>query len=185
MTSMQKSHRAVVTTVAVVQLLAVALWASGLITLGAVVAPIVFRVVAAPGSADAMTLVFGRFDAIAITCAAVALVAEAAFAVRGGRVTRADVVRGATLVIAAGLTVTVGAWLSPGIADLHRSGAVRGLGEGGLALERLHRLAETLGKAQLLLLLAVFILSVAKASRPHGGGTEPARSDAETRNEAR
>ena len=69
-------RRTVVTSIAVVQLLAVGLWASGLLTLGAVVAPIVFHVVPAPSSADAMTLVFRRFDGIAITCAAVALVSS-------------------------------------------------------------------------------------------------------------
>jgi Domain of unknown function (DUF4149) len=167
--------RAVVTSVAIVQLLAVGLWASGLLTLGAVVAPIVFHVVPAPSSADAMTLVFRRFDGVAITCAAIALVAEAAFALRGGRVTRADVVRGTCLVIATGLAITIGAWLSPGIAELHRGGAIRGLGDAGLALEAMHRLAESLAKGELLLLLAVFVLTVIKATRHHSG-TPPAHS---------
>jgi hypothetical protein len=160
------ANRGVVTTIAVVQLLSVAVWAGGLLALGAVVAPIVFRVVPAPTSADAMTLVFGRFDTVAITCAAVALVAEAAFAVRGGRVARADIARAVCLVGAAGLAIAIGAWLSPGIAALHRAGAVRGLNDAGLALERLHRLAETLAKTEIVLLLAVFSLSVVKASRP-------------------
>jgi hypothetical protein len=167
-------QRVVVTSIAVVQLLALGLWASGLFTLGAVVAPIVFRVVPAPSSADAMTLVFRRFDGIAITCAAVALVAEAALAWRGGRIARADVVRGMCLVLATGLAMTIGAWLSPAIADLHRAGAVRGLGDAGLALARMHRLAERLAKGELLLLVAVFVLTVAKATRPHAGGTPPA-----------
>jgi hypothetical protein len=164
--SPSSANRGVVTTIAVVQLLAVAVWAGGLLALGAVVAPIVFRVVPAPTSADAMTLVFGRFDAVAITCAAVALVAEAAFAVRGGRIARADIARAVGLVGAAGLAIAIGAWLSPGIAALHRAGAVRGLNDAGLALERLHRLAETLAKTEIVLLLAVFSLSVVKASRP-------------------
>ena len=151
--------------VSVVQLLAIALWACGLVTLGALVAPIVFHVVPAPGSADAMTLVFRRFDAVAITCAVVALVAEAAFAFRGGRITRSDMLRGAALVIAAALAITVGTWLSPAISALHQGGAIRGLNESGLELERLHRIAESCGKAQLALLLGAFILTVAKASR--------------------
>jgi hypothetical protein len=158
--------RAVVTSIAVVQLLAVAVWAGGLLALGAIVAPIVFRVVPAPTSADAMTLVFGRFDVVAIACAAIALVAEAAFAVRGGRVARADIVRAVCLVAAGALAITIGAWLSPGISALHRAGAIRGLDDAGLALERLHRLAETLAKLEVVLLLAVFSLSVVKASRP-------------------
>src|SRR6476660_4762560 len=104
--------RAVVAVIAAIQLLALAVWAGGLLALGAIVAPIVFRVVPAPTSADAMTLVFRRFDVVAIVCAAVALVAEAAFAVRGGRVTRADLVRGVCVVGAAGLAIAIGAWLS-------------------------------------------------------------------------
>ena len=157
--------RTVVAAIAGVQLLALAVWAGGLLALGAVVAPIVFRVVPAPTSADAMTLVFRRFDVVAIVCAAVALVAEAAFAVRGGRVLRVDLLRGLCVVVAAGLAITIGAWLSPAIADLHRGGAVRGVGEAGAALERLHHLAEGLSKAEILLLFATFVLSVAKASR--------------------
>ncbi len=171
--------RSLVTSIAVVQLLAVAFWAGGLITLGAIVAPIVFRVVHAPASADAMTLVFGRFDAVSITCAAIALVAEAAFATRGGPVTRTDLARGACLVVATGLAIAIGAWLSPGITELHRGGAIRGLGDAGLALERMHRLAETLAKGELALLVAVFILSVAKAARETGRGTAPAKESPE------
>ena len=169
----------VVTSIAVVQLLAVGFWAGGLITLGAVVAPIVFRVVKAPASADAMTLVFGRFDAVAITCAAVALIAEVAFAVRGGRVTRADVARGSSLVIATGIAIAIAVSISPGIAGLHRSGAVRGVGDAGLALERMHRLAETLAKSELLFLGVVFVLAVAKVGRAAGPGTMPAPHDRE------
>jgi hypothetical protein len=159
--------RAVVTTIAVIQLLSIAVWAGGLAALGAIVAPIVFRVVPAPTSADAMTLVFRRFDAVAIVCAIVALVAEVAFALRGGRATRADMVRGFCLVGATGLAIAIGAWLSPGIAELHRGGAMRHIGESGQALDRLHHLAELLAKGELVLLLTGFALSVEKASR-HG-----------------
>jgi hypothetical protein len=161
-------RRVVVTSIAVVQLLAIAFWAGGLVALGAIVAPIVFRVVPAPTSADAMTLVFRRFDAVAITCAAIALVAEAAFALRGGRVTRLDLVRGLSLAAAGGLAIVIGAWLSPGIAELHAAGAIRNLGDAGQSLERLHRLAETLAKAEIALLLLGFALAVAKAGRGNG-----------------
>jgi hypothetical protein len=167
-TATATATRREVTAIAVVQLLAVAVWAGGLLALGAIVAPIVFRVVPAPTSADAMTLVFGRFDVVAIVCAAVALVAEAAFAKRGGKVTRSDLARGLSLVAASGLAIAIGAWLSPGIADLHRAGAIRGIGDSGLALARLHHLAEAFAKTEILLLGTVFVLGVAKASRsPH------------------
>ena len=160
--------RAAVTTIAIVQLLAIAVWAGGLLALGAIVAPVVFRVVPAPSSADAMTLVFRRFDGVAITCAVVALVAEAAFAKRGGRATRADLARGLCLTTATVLAVVIGSWLSPAIAELHRGGAVRHVGETGQSLERLHRLAELLAKGEIVLLLASFGLSVAKTSRDRG-----------------
>ena len=159
-------RRGVVTAIAVVQLLALALWAGGLLTLGAIVAPLVFRVVPAPTSADAMTVVFARFDRVAITSAAIALVAEAAFALRGGKVTRVDLARGLCLVVAAALAIAIGGWISPGIAELHRAGAVRHVGDAGLALERLHHLAETLAKAEISLALTAFALAVTKASRP-------------------
>jgi hypothetical protein len=57
----------------------------------------------------------------------------------------------------------IGGWLSPGIAELHRGGAVGAAGE---ALERLHKLAELAAKGEIALLLGAFGLSVAKASRP-------------------
>lgn len=157
--------RRVVVAIASIQVLALALWAGGLITLGAVVAPIVFHTVPAPTSADAMTLVFARFDRVMIVCGAVALVAEATLAVRGGRVERADVVRMVALVVAVGLAITIAAWLTPGIAALHEGGAVRGSGPAGLELERLHGLAEALAKAELAFLLLVVVLSIGKVSR--------------------
>ncbi len=158
--------RRAVVALAVVQLLAIAVWAGGLLALGAVVAPIVFRVVPAPTSADAMTRVFGRFDAVAIACAAITLVAEAGFAVRGGRITRADMARASALVVATGLAITIGVWLSPGIAELHRQGAIRGVGDAGIALQRLHRLAEMLAKTEIVALLVAFVLAVTKVARP-------------------
>ncbi len=165
--SRKPARRFVVTTIAFVQLLAIAVWAGGLLALGAIVAPIVFRVVPAPTSADAMTLVFRRFDGVAIACAVIALVAEAAFAAAGhGARARGDLARGVCLVGATVAAMTIGAWLSPGIAELHRGGAVRHVGEAGQELERLHKFAELLAKGELVLLLAGFGLSVAKVSRP-------------------
>jgi hypothetical protein len=158
--------RALVTAVVTFELLAFAFWAGGLTALGAIVAPTVFGVVPMPTSADAMTLVFRRFDRVAMACAAVALVAESALAARGGRARTIDVVRGAVVVLAASLAIGEAVWLSPAIEALHRGGAVRGLGPAGLALERTHKLAEAAGKGQLLLLLAAFVLAVRRVARP-------------------
>lgn len=151
--------------VATIYVLAIAAWAGGLVVLGAIVAPTVFRIVPAPSSADAMTVVFRRFDAVAMTAAAIALVAEATLFLKDGGPARLDVARGAAAVVASILAIVVGTWLSPGISELHRSGAIRGLNEGGVELERLHRLAEAAGKGQLALLLVVLVLLLAKLAR--------------------
>ena len=156
-----------------VELVAIALWLGGIVALGAVVAPVVFRTVAAPSSADAMTLVFRRFDKVAMGCAAAVLVAEAA------RVAVAPPVAGAARrwagvrMALAGIAMTLAVWqgvsLSPRIEALHRGGAIRGLGESGLDLEAVHRLAETVGKGQvlaLLLLLGVYAMGRAGSAHP-------------------
>jgi uncharacterized membrane protein len=152
--------------VATIYVLALSAWAGGLVVLGAIVAPTVFRIVPAPSSADAMTVVFGRFDALAMTSAAIALVAESTLFLKDGKPSRLDLVRGSALVAAGALSIVVGAWLSPGIAELHRQGAVRGANAAGLELERLHRLAESAGKLELLFLLLVLVLLLAKLARP-------------------
>ena len=151
--------------VATIYVLAIAAWAGGLVVLGAIVAPTVFRIVPAPSSADAMTVVFRKFDGVAMVSAAIALVAEATLFLKDGKATRLDLLRGSAAVVAGILAIVVGAWLSPGISELHRNGAVRGLNEAGLELERLHRLAETAGKMQLAVLLVVLVLLLAKLAR--------------------
>lgn len=138
---------------------AVALWAGGKATLGAVVAPVVFRVVAAPASADAMTRVFRRFDRVALACALVAVLSEGVL-LFSSRVNRRGRARAGLLAAATGLASVGAAFLSPGIEALHRAGAIRGLGADGLALERLHAWAERLAKAELLLLVGVLSLIV-------------------------
>jgi uncharacterized membrane protein len=154
-----------------VYVLALALWVGGLVVLGAIVAPTVFRIVPAPTSADAMTVVFRRFDVIALAAAAAALVCEVLFA-RRVRSSRIDRVRGAAIVMAAILAIVEAVWLSPAIEALHRAGAIRGLDAPGLALERLHRLAETAAKGELVLLLGVLVLLVRRCV-----GTSVALSD--------
>ena len=158
----QGSRREIAVIVSI-ELLAIMVWGGGMVALGAVAAPLVFGIVPAPHSADAMTQVFLRFDRIAMTCAAIALVAESALGRRAGPITRLDLARLGVVVAAGALTIVQGAWLSPKIAELHRGGAVRGLGEAGLALERFHGWSETSGKTQLVLLAATVVLVVWKA----------------------
>lgn len=153
-----------VTGLVAVELLAIASWLGGLVVLGAVVAPTVFRIVAAPHSADAMTVVFGRFDTVAMAGAVVSLVVEAVLLTRG-RLHAVDLARLGLVVVASGLAVVEGVVLGPGIATLHRGGAVRGHDAAGLELERLHKLAEAAGKAEVFLLVAVVVLLAVRLSR--------------------
>jgi len=148
-----------------VALVAVAVWLGGLMALGAIAAPIVFGTVPAPASADAMTLVFRRFDTVAMTCAAVVLAAEAVRAATRQPLRGLDVARVSTAVVAAALALTEGLWLSPRIEALHRAGAVRGLGAPGLELESAHRLAEHVGKGEVALGLVLIALHVATVAR--------------------
>lgn len=160
------SSSIVVRSISAVYVLALGLWAGGLVVLGAIVAPTVFGIVPAPSSADAMTVVFRKFDAVAIACGLVALLAEAAFAWLGGRTTRLDLARGSAATVAAGLAIVGGAWLSPAIQALHEGGAIRGFGEAGAALETFHRRAESVAKAELVLVISVILLLVMRVARP-------------------
>jgi uncharacterized membrane protein len=155
-----------VTAALAVYFFALSLWMGGLLVLGAIVAPTVFHIVPAPSSADAMTIVFRKFDAVAISCALVCLFAEAVLAWRGGKGTRQDVARSLSVALASACAITVGAWLSPAIQALHRSGAIRNFGADGLELERLHRIAESMAKIELALLAAVLVLTLLRARRP-------------------
>lgn len=160
MSSSDASGRGREAAIDAVSMLAIALWLGGLVVLGAIVAPTVFRNVPAPSSADAMTLVFRRFDRIALTCAAVAAIAEAArlaFGTAGGRMA---VVRALLLAGAASFAIAEGMVLSPAIEALHRGGAIRGLHADGQRLEEFHRWAERAGKGQVAL-LALYVGALA------------------------
>jgi hypothetical protein len=148
----------------VLALLAVSVWMGGLVALGALAAPVVFAIVALPASADAMTVVFRRFDMVAMGCAAVILATEAARA--GLRLTspRLDRARALVSLVAAAFAVFEGTRISPRIAQLHAEGVLRGLGPGGRELSRLHDLAETCGQLQLALLTLVIVLHVVTLS---------------------
>jgi hypothetical protein len=171
---MTRASAVVGTGAAIASGLAVALWLGGLVALGAVTAPIVFAVAPMPQSADAMTLVFRRFDLIAMTCAAVVLASEAARVIARVPFRRLDHARAAVGVLAAIVTTYEGMNVSPRIADLHIAGAVRGVGVAGVELSRLHDTAELCGKTAVLLLAGLVILQAAAAhtAAPSGRGRE-------------
>jgi uncharacterized membrane protein len=158
-----------------VALLATSLWLGGILVLGAIVAPIVFTAIPRPEAADAMTLVFQRFDLVAAGSVAVILATEAwrALWVTGrGSIGRLDVLRMLAAAIGAALVLAEALWITPAIVALHRHGAIRGLGAEGLELERMHALAEACGKVQVLFALALVALHVATVQRPPLGGAE-------------
>jgi uncharacterized membrane protein len=162
----------------VASMLAASLWLGGIVALGAVVAPVVFRVVPAPTNADAMTLVFRRFDAVAVGCAVVVMVAEAARAsAEHARLGVSGVIRVGAALAGSALAAWQAFDLAPKIEALHRSGAVRGVGAAGAELDAAHRLAESEAKAQVAF-VAVFlvasVLSLASQARDH---TEERRAE--------
>jgi Domain of unknown function (DUF4149) len=142
--------------------LAVAVWLGGLLALGAVAAPLVFANVSFPQSADAMTLVFRRFDTVAMTCAALAMACEAAKVAVRVPFQRTDHVRAGLTVVAAILAVVEGTLVSPRIAALHGAGVVRDMGVAGETLSHLHDMAEALGKSEVVLLAVVLGLLVVR-----------------------
>jgi hypothetical protein len=148
-----------------VSLLAVSVWLGGLLSLGALAAPVVFSVVPLPTSADAMTVVFRRFDQVAMACGAVVLASEALRALTRVSFDRVDLARAAAGAGASILAVYEGMYVSPRIAELHMGGAIRGVGNPGGELARLHTLAESCGKAEIVLLVAVVALQVTSLSR--------------------
>jgi hypothetical protein len=162
---------------AVVGLLAVAVWLGGLLALGAIAAPVVFSTIAMPASADAMTIVFRRFDTVAMACAAIVLAGEATRSLARIPFARVDHLRAGASVLAAALAVFEGVRVSPRIAALHASGAVRGLGDTGIELARLHDLAELSGKSEVVLLAAIVVMQVIalSARRREGDPTSAAK----------
>jgi hypothetical protein len=148
-------------------LLSLSVWLGGLVTLGGLVAPVVFTHVSMPASADTMTVIFRRFDLVAMACAALLLATEAARAFARLPFAWWHHVRASASVLAAAAAVYEGVSLSPRIAALHAAGAIRGLGEAGIELARLHDRAELLGKTEAGLLLLLVLIHAAFVSDPN------------------
>ena len=170
-------------------LVATSIWLGGVLVLGAVVAPIVFTMVPRPEAVEAMTSVFQRFDLVAVGSVAVILATEAWRALAGRSVFsrtggpawigRLDVARMLAAVVGAALVLTEAVWITPAIVSLHRHGAIRGLGVDGLELDRMHGLAETCGKVEVVFALALIALHVATLTPRTAGRAEVARAPGE------
>jgi hypothetical protein len=174
---MKASDPRVTSTVALV---ALTVWIGGLLTLGAIVAPIVFSAVPFQTAADTMTVVFSRFDKVAMGAAAVVLGTEAMRAhveQREAGMTTGHVVRLVVSLVLAAMAVAEGLWVTPEIAGLHAEGAVRGVGEAGMRLATLHSAAEHLGQAQALLAVVLIALHFTTLPAPVVAREEPAESE--------
>ncbi len=134
----------------------------GMVALGACAAPFVFRMTPAPFNGDAMAAAFARFDRLALGLAAVLLAAEVVRTFVGGRRGRTPGARARRLsgVVLAMAVAYVGTTITPRIAELHRGGAARGVGIAGEELDRVHRHAEIVGKAEVALAAALCLLHV-------------------------
>jgi uncharacterized membrane protein len=152
-----------------------ALWVGGMLTLGAIVAPVVFGMVPSPTSADAMTVVFRRFDKVAIGCVVLILLTEVGQAIVRKPLLRIDVARVVVAATGAVLVMWQAVAVSPKIEALHHAGAIRGLGELGLELEATHKLAELGGKAQAIAALLLIALHVWSLPGDRDGSAEHAR----------
>jgi hypothetical protein len=153
----------------VLSVLALGLWSGGLVALGAIAAPLVFRIVPLPDAADAMAAVFARFDQLVIGLALTLLVADGVLllARRGGRSDWLDRLRPLATIVLCLLGIGEAMYITPRIAGLHAAGAVRGMGDSGLRLDQLHGIAERLGKGQLLLAVFLVVLHI-RAMDPLG-----------------
>jgi hypothetical protein len=154
----------------VVAVLALGVWAGGLVALGACAAPLVFGLTPFPFSADAMGAVFARFDKIAVGAAIVVLGCEVVRTIvdmkRGARPSRAARARRYLAMLAALMAVYGATQLTPGILRLHRAGVRRNVGPDGQELETLHKRAELIGKALVPLAAVLVALHVATLRSP-------------------
>ena len=159
------------------------MWLGGLLALGAIVAPIVFAVAPFPQNADAMTLVFRRFDTVAMTCAAVVLASEAARAWSGRArqtATLGDALRAAALTLAAAAAVFAegSRGTAARIAAPPRAGRAARTSDAarGKKLLLAATRAELSGKAQVLLLAFALVLEASGTSGAIRGGPVDSRS---------
>lgn len=155
---------------AAVGALAAGVWVGGMIALGACAAPFVFSLTPDPYSGNAMSAAFARFDQIALGAAVLLLAAEVVrtwAAGPRGRTIPARIRRMLGILMAAGAAY-VGLSLTPRIAQMHVDGVRRMVGPEGALLERIHKQAEAVGKAEVVMGVALLLLHVftIKARRP-------------------
>lgn len=127
--------------------LGLGVWAAALLVAGAIVAPVVFRVVPSPTSGDAMAIVFQRIDKAALGISVLLVACEGTLAVLRRKLERSDIVRMVllALMVAGALTETL--YFTPQIAALHQAGVVRDSSARGLRMDALHHGASRIGSS--------------------------------------
>lgn len=149
--------------------LSVGIVIGGMVALGACAAPFVFSLTPAPANGTAMGAAFARFDRIAIAGSVLLLAAEMirTFLGRKSRRDASSRVRRLLAVAFAACTSYAGLAITPAINGLHQSGVVRGEGVQGEQLDAIHKKAEFLGKAELVigaLLIGLHVFTVRAAN---------------------
>ena len=161
-TPRNRANHAAETAVTTVYLFGLGLWAAGLLIAGAIVAPVVFRVVPAPTSGDAMAIVFQRIDKTSLILAVVLAACEGVLAVLRREILRKDLLRMALLALMVAGALTEALYFTPQIAALHAAGVIRDSSAGGLRMEELHHGASRIGSCICILALAAGFAQVAR-----------------------
>lgn len=139
--------------------IALSLWLGGILVVGAVVAPAVFRTAKNQGHTDmtqplyrfageAMGEVFRRFNYVVLAAAVVLLITGVAYGLLAGFSRKRVIVRAALTLLAAGVAVWVTFALYPELVRLRTSGEM-------VTFDQMHRTYSLAFQAQLLLLLGV------------------------------
>lgn len=159
---------------------AVLLYSGGLLVIGAIVAPTVFRS-GLSAAGDLMTTIFSRFDRVAIALVVVALVAEAVATVtRGAPMDRLRVARGALVILFAAAVGVQSGYLSPSIARLHAEGVRRYEGPRGMEFDRIHNWSSRVGKFAVSLALAASVAVLLDRQRQPSQGRDRSVDAAKT-----
>lgn len=131
----------------VVATLAVALWLGGMLALGAFAAPEVFGQLPRESAGSVMGAIFAKFDSLVLVIAGVLVVAEAVRVLVEGVAGKLGLARLVATGLLIALALLSALWLGPSINDMFEAGIRRGIGADGAEMDRLHHLAELLGKA--------------------------------------
>ena len=160
-TKNSKAEAAVVT----LYVLGLGVWASALLVAGAIVAPVVFRVVPSPTSGDAMAIVFQRIDKAALGLSVLLVACEGTLAVLRRKLERSDIVRMVLLALMVGGALAETLYYTPQIAALHLAGITRDTSPGGLRMDELHHGASRIGSSICILALFAGFAQILRLSR--------------------